>query len=84
MTFKSFNKKLDKAITQLSSSLDLEEAFYIADDAKALEALVVELQKALKNPPKVVKISDHPFKLQCQLQIDEALFFLKEAEEFLA
>lgn len=82
MTYKSLYSKLNKAITNLSASVELEEAFYIQDDVKTLNEILQSIETKNKSQTKVVSMKDYPYKEKCLNLVDEANFYLEEAREF--
>lgn len=83
MTYRNLHSKLNKAIDNLSTSVGLEEAFYIQDDVKSLTEVLSQVDAKLKNQDKIIPLKDYTYKNKCLVLIDEANFYLAEASEFL-
>lgn len=84
MTYKMLAKQLEKAIDNLSTSLESDEFLYVQADSKALHDLIEKAKVQVQMPQSIIiKFQDFPFKDKCKNMIKEGEFYLAEANDFL-
>lgn len=84
MTYKTLSKQIEKAIDNLSISLESDEFLYVQSDSQALHSVIEKAKLQIGGvEATVVKLSDFPYKEKCKEMIKEAEFYLAEANDFL-